>query len=114
MIEVITDKRDFEECETLVRKIVDTEPWRERLAAVWDASGATLGHPRERCWQFRVECYDEDGERDTEYIRVSRDSSKELPFTVVIDPATREQVRRHIDPVTGEWIEDFTENVKNG
>jgi hypothetical protein len=105
VIELITDKRTFEECQDLVDEILSTEHWKDRLSGV---NGAVLGHSKERCWSFDLGTADGRGT----YIYVSRDNPAELPFALVVDPTTGEEVRRHVDPKTGQWVEDFTENVR--
>lgn len=106
MITLITDKRSLEECQALVRKILDTEPWQGSY--IYSITGLVTGRRKERCWQFHIGIGCED-----ERIIVSRDRVDELPFVYRWrDSNHNSSLRRHIDPVTGQWVEDYTENVK--
>lgn len=112
MITVITDKRSFEDCSNLVTKVLSTQPWQEKRALMCAVNGAALGHERERLWEFRVETRDATRGREDIYICVSRDSADEPPFVFTHNPSTGKDARRHIDPVTGAWMENYVENVK--
>jgi hypothetical protein len=71
VIELITDKRGFEQAEELVDKLIVTDTWiGARVTGV-------LGerYDNERFWVFNVRVIN-----DQFYLHVSRDSADELPF----------------------------------
>lgn len=105
MIELITDKRAYEDCEALINKLVASELWVEKNARMVGVSGERSNN--ERFWMFRILTINE-----VLYLNVSRDNANELPFAWCSDKETNKKVRRHVDPVTGRWVEDYTENAK--
>jgi len=103
MIRLIQDAVTLEEAVDIVKKVLDTEPWRRDNCSLTNITTA-IATPRnpERCWAVEVS-----NQMRCMHLFVSKENSDEEPFAEVHDGDTDSYQRRHVCPVTGKWVENY-------
>jgi hypothetical protein len=104
VIKLVTDARTVDDCRARIERVLQTDEWapfQARIVATAGTRGAG-GNDNERFWRFEVS-----DRRGRWSFFVSRDNRDELPFIEYYDHNENVFRRRHIDPVTGNWVKQY-------